>query len=183
MRKPVNFSKDTLSVQWQYVNRNLQDMGLWELIEKRVKKTIKGTIETMIWEEYDIALARGKHQRLNGTVGYRSGSYKRSVSATHGRIDNLRMPKSKDIRVQYSCLKAYQRRREALDKHILKAMILGLTGRKQKRFFQSFIGDSVSHTTASRIMNKIAHLVNHYRNMPLFDDYEYLYLEMLYGYM
>jgi putative transposase len=149
-------------VQWQYVNSNLKQMGLWELVEKRVKKTIKGTIETILWEEYDIALARKKHQRLNGSVGYRSGSYKRSLSTTHGRIDNLLMPKSKGLRVRYNCLKAYQRRQEAFDEHILKAMILGLTGRKQKKFFQSFIGDSVSHTTASKIMDKISYLVNHY---------------------
>ena len=154
-------------------------MGLWELVEKRVKKTIKGTIETILWEEYDMALARKKHQRLNGSVGYRSGSYKRSLSTTHGRIDNLLMPKSKGLRVRYNCLKAYQRRQEAFDEHILKAMILGLTGRKQKKFFQSFIGDSVSHTTASKIMTKISDLLNHYRNMQLLDEYEYLYLDAI----
>ncbi len=111
MRRPVNFSKDNLPVQWQYVNRNLRDMELWELVEKEVKKTIKGTIETMIWEEYDIVLDRKKHQRLNnGEIGYRSGSYKRRISTTHGRVDNLRMPKSKGLRVRYNYLEAYQRR-------------------------------------------------------------------------
>jgi putative transposase len=179
VKRPVNFSRDNLPVQWQYVNSNLKQMGLWELVEKRVKKTIKGTIETLLWEEYDMILNRKKHQRLNGSVGYRSGSYKRSLSTTHGRIDNLIMPKSRGLRVRYSCLKVYQRRQEAFDGHILKAMILGLTGRKQKKFFQSFIGDSVSHTTASKIMKKISYLVNHYRNMPLLDEYEYLYLDAI----
>ncbi|MFA7114393.1 MAG: IS256 family transposase [Candidatus Omnitrophota bacterium] len=179
MRRPVDFSKNKLSVQWKYVNSNFKQMGLWELVEKRVKNTIKGTIETILWEEYNIALNRKKHQRLNGSVGYRSGSYKRSLSTTHGKIDNILMPKSKGLRVHYNCLKAYQRRQEAFDEHILKAMILGLTGRKQKKFFQSFIGDSVSHTTASKIMNKISYLVNHYRNIPLLDEYEYLYLDAI----
>ena len=133
----------------------------------------------MIWEEYDLTLARKKHQRVKNNNGYRSGSYKRTISTTHGRIDNLQMPKSKGIRVKYNCLNAYQRRQKAFDDNILKAMILGLTGRKQKKFFQSFIGDSVSHTTASKIMNKLVYLVNHYRNMPLFDDYEYLYLDAI----
>lgn len=179
MKRSVNFSRDNLPVQWQYVNSNLRDMGLWELVEKRVKKTIKGTIETMIWEEYDIALSRKKHQRLKNIRGYRSGSYKRSISTTHGRVDNLRMPKSKGIRIKYNSLQAYQRRQPEFDEHILKAMILGLTGRKQAKFFKSFIGDSVSHTTASRMINKIAYLVNHYRNMPLADEYEYLYLDAI----
>lgn len=64
MNRPVNFSKDSLAVQWQYVKRNLKNMGLWQEVEKRVKKTIKGVIETMIWEEYDIVLGRKRYQRL-----------------------------------------------------------------------------------------------------------------------
>jgi putative transposase len=58
-------------------------------------------------------------------------------------------------------------------------MILGLTSRKQAKFFKTFIKDSVSHTTASGIMNKTAHMVNYYRNMPLSDEYEYLYLDAM----
>ena len=71
--RAVDFSKDNLSVQWQYVNRNLKELGLWQEVEKRVKKTIKGTIETMVWEEYDMVLARKKNQRLKEyDIGYRS---------------------------------------------------------------------------------------------------------------
>ena len=179
MKRPVDFSKDNLPVQWQYVNRNLRELGLWQEVEKRVKKTIKGTLETMVWEEYDVTLARKKYQRVKNNNGYRSGSYSRSIATIHGRVDNLRMPKSKGIRVEYDCLRAYQRRQPEFENNILKAMILGLTSRKQAKFFKSFIGDNVSHTTASRIMNKIAYMVNHYRNMPLVDEYEHLYLDAI----
>ena len=179
MNRPVNFSEDNLPVQWKYVNRNLKELGLWQEVEGRVKKAIKGTIETIIWEEYDLTLARKKYQRVKHNNGYRSGTYLRSISTTHGRIDDLRMPKSKGVRVRYHCLKAYQRRQPEFEDNILKAMILGLTSRKQAKFFKSFIGDNVSHTTASRIMNKIAYIVNYYRNMPLSDEYKYIYLDAI----
>ena len=179
MNRPVNFSEDNLPVQWKYVNRNLKELGLWQEVEGRVKKAIKGTIETIIWEEYDLTLARKKYQRVKHNNGYRSGTYLRSISTTHGRIDNLRMPKSKGVRVRYHCLKAYQRRQPEFEDNILKAMILGLTSRKQAKFFKSFMGDNVSHTTASRIMNKIAYIVNYYRNMPLSDEYKYIYLDAI----
>ena len=179
MRRQVNFSKDNLPMQWKYVKRNLKEMDLWQEVESNVKKTIKGTIETMIWEEYDLVLARKRYQRIRNSCGYRSGTYLRSITTTHGKIDNLIMPKSKGIRVRYNCLGSYQRRQAEFDEHILKAMILGLSSRKQKKFFESFIGDSVSHTTASKIINKISYMVNHYRNMPLLDEYEYLYLDAI----
>jgi len=150
MNRSVDFSKNNLPVQWQYVNRNLKELGLWKEVEKRVKKTIKGTIETVVWEEYDLMLARKKYQRIKNNNGYRSGSYTRSITTTHGRVDNIHMPKSKSIRVEYGCLGRYQHRQSEFDENILKALVLELTGRKQKQFFKSFIGDSVSHTTASK---------------------------------
>ena len=81
--------------------------------------------------------------------------------------------------LKYDSLKAYQRRQPEYDEQILKAMVLGLTSRKQAKFFKSFMGDSVSHTTASRIMNKIANEVNYYRNKVLLDEYEYLYFDAI----
>ena len=41
MNRPVNFSKDNLPVRWQYVNRNFKELGLWQEVEKRVKKNSK----------------------------------------------------------------------------------------------------------------------------------------------
>ncbi|MCK5494505.1 MAG: transposase, partial [Candidatus Omnitrophica bacterium] len=87
MRRPVNFSKDNLSVQWQYVNRNLQDMGLWKLIEDEVRITIKGTIELMVQEEFDMTLASSRYQRTDGRVDYRSGYYQRFIGTTHGKVE------------------------------------------------------------------------------------------------
>jgi len=37
----------------------------------------------------------------------------------------------------------------------------------------------VSHATVSTILNKIAYLVNIYRNRSLTDDYEYLYSDAM----
>ncbi|MCK4917178.1 MAG: transposase, partial [Candidatus Omnitrophica bacterium] len=103
-------------------------------------------------------------------VDYRSGYYQRFIGTTHGKVE-ISMPKARRTPVKYGLFKKYQRRQEQFDDNIVKAMILGLTGRKQKKIFKSFIGDSVSHTTASRIIDKIGCLVNHYRNIPLFDEY------------
>ena len=54
MNRPVNFSEDNLAVQWQYVKRNLKDMGIWSDIEQKVKDTVKLSLQTIIWEEFDL---------------------------------------------------------------------------------------------------------------------------------
>ena len=47
MRRPINFSKDNLAVQWQYVERNLVDMGIWSDIEQKAKETVKLSLQTI----------------------------------------------------------------------------------------------------------------------------------------
>ena len=51
-------------------------------------------------------------------------------------------------------------------------MILGLSTRKQRRFFKSFIGDSVSHQTASRLLNNLEEDLKNYRTKRIEDKYE-----------
>ena len=123
MKRPINFSKDNLSVQWQYVNRNLKEMGLWKLIEDEVKLTIKGTIEIMVQEDFDMTLASSRYERTDIRVDYRSGYYKRSLGTTHGKVE-ISMPKARRTSVKYGLFEKYQRRQEQFDDNIVKAMIL-----------------------------------------------------------
>lgn len=178
MNRSVNFSMDNLPVQWQYVKRNLKELGIWEQVEFKAKGAIKEILEAMIKEDFDLTIASNRYERTPKRLGYRSGYYQRNLLTKHGRIA-IHIPKARRTPVKYRLFKIYQRRQEEFDEQILKAMVLGLTGRKQARFFNSFLGDSVSHTTASKIMNKIIYTVNHYHSMPLSDEYKYLYLDAI----
>ena len=57
------------------------------------------------------------------------------------------------------------------------AMILGLSTRKQRKFFKAFIGDAVSHGTASRLMGILDKSLNEFRTRPIGDDYKYLLVD------
>ena len=179
MNRPVNFSEDNLAVQWQYVKRNLKDMGIWSDIEQRVKDTVKLSLQTIIWEEFDLKLYAKKYQRTKYRTGYRNGYYKRGLLTTYGRIKSLKIPKARGIKVRFKALGKYQRRQKEFDDMVVLSLILGLSTRKQARFFKSFIGDCISHTSASSILSKISYAVNIYRNRPIGDDYDYLYLDAM----
>ena len=179
MRRPINFSKDNLAVQWQYVKRNLKEMGIWPDIQQKVKETVKLSLQTIIREEFDLKLYAKKYQRVKERKDYRNGYYERSLLTTYGRIDNLKMPKARKLRPEFKTIAKYQRRQKEFDEMVLLSLILGFSTRKQAKFFKSFIGECVSHATATTILNKIIHMVNNYRNQPLTDEYEYLYLDAM----
>jgi transposase-like protein len=51
--------------------------------------------------------------------------------------------------------------------------------RKQRRFFKSFIGDAVSHTTASKLIRTLEEGLQEFRTRPIEDKYKYLLLDGL----
>jgi transposase-like protein len=63
---------------------------------------------------------------------------------------------------------------------VILAMLLGLSTRKQRKFFKSFIGDAVSHTTASRsnstsnLLKNLEAGLREFRSRPIEDRYKYL---------
>ncbi len=51
--------------------------------------------------------------------------------------------------------------------------------RKQRKFFRSFIGDAVSHATASRLIRTLEEDLQQFRTRPIEDKYKYLILDGL----
>jgi transposase-like protein len=60
---------------------------------------------------------------------------------------------------------------------IVLSLLLGFSTRKQQRFFQAFIGDSVSHQTASSLLQDLADELRSYQTRPIEDKYRFLILD------
>jgi transposase-like protein len=175
--RSINFSQDSLALQWQYVNRNLKDLGIWQDLEVRVKRTVKRIIQRSVEEDFLRRIGARRYERSVNREDYRCGYYERSFSTIYGRVDGLKIPVARNKRVKFRFFDKYQRRHEEFNKAILIAMLLGLTTRKQRMFFQEFLKDSVSHQTASRILRDIRQEVISYRQKPILDIYKYLILD------
>ena len=62
---------------------------------------------------------------------------------------------------------------------VILAMLLGLSTRKQRKFFKSFIGDVLSHTTASNLLKNLEAGLRESRSRPIEDRYKYLIIDGL----
>src|SRR3989338_10854710 len=58
-------------------------------------------------------------------------------------------------------------------------MLLGLSVRKQRRFFKTFIGSAISHTTASRLIRSLEDDLRVFRTKPIDDKYKYILIDGL----
>lgn len=95
-----------------------------------------------------------------------SGRSKLEIPRTRGKLD-----------IEFKMFDKYQRRQKKFDDMVIMSLILGISTRKQRKFFRSFIGDAVSHATASRLILRFGKEVAEFRSRELKDEYKYLLID------
>jgi len=181
MNRAVDFSKSNLSVNWQYVKRNFRDMGILteyvDSFERRAQGAVKNIIQGDIYEEFDEQVGAGRYERKETRQDSRKGEYERFITTTFGS-SKIKIPRTRGkIKPEFKLFDKYQRRQKKFDEMIVMSMILGLSTRKQRKFFKAFIGDAVSHGTASKLMGILDKSLSEFRTRPIADDYKYLLVD------
>ena len=180
---PVNFSTSNLPKQWQYVKRNLREMGILNQaevddMEVKARMVVEGFFQRSIFAEFRQQLKADLYERADERADIRSGTYPRVFTTTFGKT-RLLIPKvrKKSREYVYKLFAKYQRRQRKFDDMIVLSLLLGFSTRKQERFFQAFIGDSVSHQTASRLLQGLSDDLRQYQSQPIEDKYRFIFID------
>lgn len=182
---PVNFSTSNLPKQWQYVKRNLREMGILNQaevddIEAKARLVVEGFFQRSINGEFKEQIKAEEYERSEERADIRSGTYSRIFTTTFGKT-KLLIPKvrKKNRDYVYKLFAKYQRRQQKFDDMIVLSLLLGFSTRKQQRFFQAFVGDSVSHQTASALLQNLSDDLRQYQTMPIEDKYRFIFIDGL----
>ena len=181
--RSIDFSQDNVAVQWQYVKRNLRELGLLGQVddfESKAHRAIQRLIQDGIYDEFELQIGADRYERSDSRVDKRKGRYARFFTTTFGTSE-IKIPRLRDnnIDITYSLFDRYQRRQKKFDDMVVLSMILGFSTRKQRKFFKNFIGDAVSHTTASRLLDNLQEDLQEFRARPIEDKYKYLLVDGL----
>jgi len=176
--RDINLSEDNLAVRWQYVNRNLKDIGIitQDSLEQDMRHVINNVLQRSIDKEFSEKLGAGWYKRSPQRSDVRCGYYKRTLTTQFGR-SVLSIPRARYTPIEYELFNAYQRRNKKLDYAVALSVILGLSTRKQSKLFHTLIGDSVSHNTAASLVYHIEEELNAYRQRPINRKYKYLIID------
>jgi transposase-like protein len=183
--RSINFSSNNLAVQWQYVKSNLREMGIINQsevddIELKARLVVEGFFQHSINGEFREQIKADEYERSEERADIRSGTYPRIFTTTFGKA-RLLIPKvrKKSMDYAYNLFAKYQRRQQKFDDMIVLSLLLGFSTRKQQKFFQAFIGDSVSHQTASRLLQDLGDDLRAYQTRPIQDKYRFLIIDGL----
>lgn len=180
--RSVNFSQDNLAIQWQYVKRNLRELGItanFENFEQKAHRAVEKLMQDGIYEEFKLQIGADRYEHAPSRQDERKGEYQRFFTTTFG-TNRIMIPRTRDgLKIRYSLFDKYQRRQKKFDDTVVLSMILGLSVRKQRKFFKAFIGDAVSHGTASRLLRNLEADLNEYRTQKIEDRYKYILIDGL----
>lgn len=182
MTRAIDLSNDNVSIRWKYVKRNLLDMGIGNIdkFESDAHRAINDILQRGIDKEFADFIKASRYERNKMREGYRKGTYRRRLTTKFGTSE-LKIPRARGkhgkIEVKFKLFDRYQRRQKKFDEMVVMSLILGISTRKQKNFFKSFIGDSVSHATAARLVRGFEEDLSKFRTSPISDEYVYLLID------
>ena len=152
-------------------------MGVTEKFETDAHRAIQKLLQKGINEEFQASIKAKRYERNSKRAGFRKGTYSRYLTTTFGR-SKLEIPRTRgELDVEFRMFNKYQRRQKKFDDMVIMSLVLGISTRKQKKFFRAFIGDAVSHATASRLILRFEEEVAEFRSRKLQDTYKYLLID------
>lgn len=138
--RSIDFSEGNLGIQWQYVKRNLSELGIMERFddfETRAHGIIQNFIQESIYHEFTLQIGADRYERTPLRLSTRKGEYERFLTTTFG-VSQIKVPRAReDLKMDYRLFDKYQRRHKKFDNMVILSMLLGFSTRKQRKFFRA----------------------------------------------
>jgi putative transposase len=112
---------------WREVKTTEED--IWGDLKLETKMYLKKLIETCLVEEQDRVLKAPRHARYKARLDYRNGYYTRSLEATLGTIEYLKVPRNRLTGLETKIFKKYKRKHIDLTELIRDCFLAGISTR------------------------------------------------------
>ncbi len=94
MSRPVDFSTSNLPKQWQYVKRNLREMGIVNQmevddVEDKARLVVEGFFQRSVNGEFKEQIKAEEYQRTDERCDIRSGTYPRKIRLTYFFLNTI----------------------------------------------------------------------------------------------
>jgi transposase-like protein len=136
--------------------------GAFDPLEDGVRQRVRAFIETILEEELEAALGRGRYERpAEGANGYRNGHRERQVIGTFG-VETVKAPRARMIddagracEWRSKALRRYQRMTKKAEALIAAVYLAGTNTRRVKRALFGLFEGAVSKDVVSRAWRKV----------------------------
>lgn len=151
-------------------------------LEDRVRDAIKDVLEQVMEEEMDAQLQAKHRERTERRLGERNGHYGRGLTTTAGHIEQIRVPRAREMPFLTEVFERYRRMTGSLEEAVLEMYLQGVSTRKVEAITGKLSGTRISKDAVSRIAGRFDGVFSEWRTRQLDRErtYPYLYLDATY---
>jgi transposase-like protein len=152
---------------------------LHELVQERMRLSIRNTFIAILDEEVSAFLRAGHYQRTSERKDYRNGYYERDLVTTAGKIENLAVPRTRNG-FRTELFERYQRRQAELDEAILRMFVQGVSMEQAGNVVESLTETHPSPSTVSRVFHTLEGEFGIWKKRRLQSHYLYVFADGTY---
>ena len=151
-------------------------------LEDRVRDAIKGVLEQVMEEEMTAQLQAKHRERTERRRGERNGHYGRALTTAAGHIEQIRVPRAREMPFLTEVFERYRRMTGSLEESVLEMYLQGVSTRKVEEITGKLSGQRISKDAVSRIAGRFEEVFAEWRTRQLDKSrsYPYLYLDATY---
>lgn len=152
---------------------------LWGDLRPELARLVKTVLETTMEDELRLAVGALRYERTSGRRDHRNGCYRRSLVTELGLIEELAVPRARELRYRPSFLARAARRTRVVDGVLRQAFLRGLSTRETARLAETLTGQTLSAASVSRLARALDAQVAAFHRRPLTFAARYLLVDGL----
>jgi len=153
------------------------NFGGWSAMRDEVIGFVRTVMEAVLQAEQEEQMGCQRYERSKLRHNYANGSYKRTLSTSHGVIPGITIPRLRNGSFVTQLLKKYRRRVEEVDRSLLAWYLQGESCRDVVRSMQVWTQDVLSAQTVSRLIQTVDAKLRQWRERPLPHDLVAVWLD------
>jgi transposase-like protein len=149
------------------------------LLHEKMRTAIWLTLAATLEDEIEGYIGAARYARTPTRQDHRNGTYARDLVTTAGKVENLRVPRSRGgFRTQV--FERYQRRQAELDTAIGEMFVFGASTTRVGQVMETLTGDHPSASTVSRVFHTLDAEFEAWKTRPLAAHYVYVFADGTY---
>jgi putative transposase len=144
-----------------------------------LREIVRTVLQEILEAEMTDALGAAKSERTAARLGYRAGSYGRTLITRVGKLE-LRVPQDREGRFSTELFERYQRSEQALVATLAEMYVQGVSTRKVKAITEELCGHAFSASAISAINQRLDESLAAFARRRLEEPFAYLILDARY---
>jgi len=173
--KEISFTGNS-SKEWEEFNR-IYHQVFWDKLYGHVRNEYKDMLQGQINEEFNIQLGADKYERTNNRLDKRNGYRTRSYEILGGYINDLQIPRSRNLKIHYSVFGMWERVQNKVLDAMVVAYIMGKSSSAAQEILEAFGQSKFSRTFLCRLVKRFENRLKQYRECIITKNWNYVFID------